>query len=235
MSITVLVESTSCQMAPKKMYLVQLWPSHTIPIICFEDTGIYLLLLPIHNPYQSCCFFCINSATLSVVQICKLGEPAGWSFVTAVKKSDPCPRETETKSSSMNGTRALCRYSNYISFLILCWTVFLPEFTSQWAQIISHDHTYHLECSDKYLLLRVYHCQQSINVLHSQPRQFLSSSGCGCWFWGGAKGHIVYFVAAPNGTLEPSKGTVPFGKSLARTLVSKCISKYKIWNCITLW
>ena len=172
MSITVLVESTSCQMAPKKMYLVQLWPSHTIPIICFEDIGIYLLLLPIHNPYQSCCFFCMNSATLSVVQICKLGEPAGWSFVTAVKKSDPCPRETETKSSSMNGTRALCRYSNYISFLILYWTVFLPEFTSQRAQIISHDHTYHLECSDKYLLLRVYHCQQSINVLHSQPDSF---------------------------------------------------------------
>ena len=32
------------------------------------------------------------------------------------------------------------------------------------------------------------------------------------------KGHIVHFVADPKGTLEASKGTVPFGKGLARTL-----------------
>ena len=39
------------------------------------------------------------------------------------------------------------------------------------------------------------------------------------WFWGGAKGHIVGFGADPKGTLEPPKGTVPFGKGLARTLM----------------
>ena len=33
------------------------------------------------------------------------------------------------------------------------------------------------------------------------------------------KGHIVHFVADPKYTLEPPKGTVPFGKGLARTLV----------------
>ena len=127
-----------------------------------EDTGIYVLLPPIHNPYQSCCFFCMNSATLSVVQICKLGEPAGWSFVTAAEKSLCKPRGTETKRFSMNGTRALCRYSNYTSFLILYRTVLSPEFIGQRAQIKFHDHTHHLECSDcKHLLLRVY---QSINV-----------------------------------------------------------------------
>ena len=43
------------------------------------------------------------------------------------------------------------------------------------------------------------------------------------WFWGGAKGHIVGFGADPKGTLEPPKGTVPFGKGLARTLVCTVI------------
>ena len=113
MSTIVLVESTLCQMAPKKMYLVQLC---TILIICLEDTGIYLLLPPIHSPYQSCCFFCVNSATFSVVQICKLGEPAGWSFVTAVKKS-------QCKPWGMNGTRTVCSSLQVLKLHILSHSV----------------------------------------------------------------------------------------------------------------
>ena len=36
-----------------------------------------------------------------------------------------------------------------------------------------------------------------------------------------AKGHIVHFGADPKGTLGAPKGTVPFGKGLARTLKPK--------------
>ena len=38
-----------------------------------------------------------------------------------------------------------------------------------------------------------------------------------CWFRG-TKEHIVGFRADPRGIFEPSKGTVPFGKGLVRTL-----------------
>ena len=66
-----------------------------------------------------------------------------------------------------------------------------------------------------------------VNVLYSEPRQFKWFKWLLkiCWFWGGAKGHIVSFVAGPKGTLEPPppQGTVPFGEGLARTLHLTCI------------
>ena len=43
---------------------------------------------------------------------------------------------------------------------------------------------------------------------------------------GGAKGHIVGFGADPKGTLKPPKGTVPFGKGLARTLIYATFSPF---------
>ena len=75
--------------------------------------------------------------------------------------------------------------------------VFSPGFTGQRAQIISHDHAPHLDCSD---------CQ----VVQVAVKNMLVLR------W--SQRHIVSFVADPKGTLEPPKGTVPFGKSLARTL-----------------
>ena len=93
--------------------------------------------------------------------------------------------------------------------------VFSPEFTGQRAQIISHDHTPHLECSD---------CQhQTLVACVPLSTKHFSSVQCSlssifrawtvlkfkqfkwllkiCWFWGGAKEHIVSFVADPKGTL----------------------------------
>ena len=42
------------------------------------------------------------------------------------------------------------------------------------------------------------------------------------------KGHIVYFVEDPKGTLEASKGTVPFGKGLAENpaMDDMCYNSY---------
>jgi len=44
-------------------------------------------------------------------------------------------------------TRSLAAYS-CMHGAYLKKTVFSPEFTGRRAQIISHDHTHHLECSD---------------------------------------------------------------------------------------
>ena len=71
-------------------------------------------------------------------------------------------------------------------------------------------------------LLLVFHCQytpQSKFDLHySEHRLFLSSSGS--WkhvgFWGGPKGDIVSF-GADSKCMESPKGSVLFGKGLART------------------
>ena len=105
--------------------------------------------------------------------------------------------------------------------------MFSPEFTGQRAQILSHDHTHHLECSD---------CQYQTFVacVPLSPKHFkLSSMFTKLYIQspvhvlqvgvkkcvGGAKGHIIGFGADPKGTLGAPKGTVPFGKGLARTLV----------------
>ena len=133
----------------------------------------------------------------------------------------------------------VCQESSHLMFLpadpnapILEATVFSPEFTGQRAQTISHDHTPHLECSDC-------HYQTFVACVPPSTKHF-SWVQCSlriifgvqivfkfkkfkwllkiCWFWDGADRHIVSFVADPNGTLEPPKGTVPFGKGLATTL-----------------
>ena len=63
-------------------------------------------------------------------------------------------------------------------------SVFSPEFTDQRAQILSHDHTHHLECSDcQYqtfvacVPLSPKHFSSDAKLLYSESIQFLSSSG----------------------------------------------------------
>ena len=86
--------------------------------------------------------------------------------------------------------------------------MFSPGFTGQRAQIISHDHAPHLDCSD---------CQ----VVQVAVKNMLVLR------W--SQRHIVSFMADPKGTLESPKGTVPFGKGLARTLVFS-LESFPLYN-----
>ena len=79
--------------------------------------------------------------------------------------------------------------------------VFSPEFTGQRTQIISRDHTPHLECSD---------CQYQTFVacvpLSTKYLVQFNIQSPICWFWGGAKGHIIGFGAGPKGHIRAPKG-----------------------------
>ena len=72
----------------------------------------------------------------------------------------------------------LAQILKYKMFDSACRVVFSPEFTGRRAQIISHDHTHHLECSDCHyqtfvvcVPLPTKHFVQ-FSVLYSEPRQF---------------------------------------------------------------
>ena len=72
------------------------------------------------------------------------------------------------------------------------------------------------------LVACVYHCQytsqskffrtQTVSKLKEFKWQLKT-----CWFWGGPKGNIVSFGTDSKCMLEPPKGSVLFGKGLART------------------
>ena len=85
--------------------------------------------------------------------------------------------------------------------------VFSPKFTGQRAQIISHDHTHHLECSDC-------HYQTFVTCVPLLTKHFSSVQ---CSLSSIFRAQTIVQVAVKNtGMLvlrctEP-KGTVPFGK-----------------------
>ena len=104
--------------------------------------------------------------------------------------------------------------------------MFSPEFTGQRAQIISHDHTHHLECvivSTKHLL-QVYFLAQLAKLYIQSPDSFFlsSSSSSGCFK------NMLVLRWNQRGTLGAPKGTVPFGKGLVSTLAELEVNVMKI-------